>query len=324
MKGALVAAAILLASARTDAAGECPAKDAPWGRIDGAALPLPLRTNLLLQLQSALARRNLTACEGAGEHPLATITLTPSEGEDVRITLSVRDEVTNKLVERTVKLGDLPSDARALALAQMTDELLRASWAELTVEDAPPPPIPVPPEVRDTLPRRPARSMHLQIDAAFVIDHFTEGHDELGVDAALRLWPSSRFGVTLRAGPRGALLRTVPAGSISGTGLFAGIGPSVALLKWPRFGVDLEADVAMLYVGLGGRAGSALRSADGLAVVLMATASAWIRVTAPLRLFIDLGGGGAARGVRVTDGTTDLGGPSGFLFSMRAGLGADL
>jgi hypothetical protein len=285
-------------------------------RIDPSGLDAALQANLMLQLRSAFARRNITACE-AGEHPLATILLAPAEGEGVRIALSVRDEVTNKLVERTVKLGDVPTDARALALAEMTDELLRASWAELVVEDAPPPPMPVPPQVRDALPK-PGRSFRFQIDTAFVLDHFTQNHDELGVDAAVRFWPTARFGATLRGGPRGALARTVAPGSISGSGFFAGIGPSVAAVKLPRFGVDLEANAAMLYSSLTGRA-----SADGLAVIFMATASAWVRF-APLRIFIDAGGGGAARGVRVTDGTKDLGGPAGFLFTMRAGVGADL
>jgi hypothetical protein len=321
VKRALAVAAIVFAPVSVHAAGDCPGKEGPWIRVESAALPAALQANLLLQLRSALARRGLTACEN-GDHPLATIVLTPYEGVDVRITLSIRDEVTNKLVERTVKLGDLPADARALALAQMTDELLRASWAELTVEDAPPPPIAVPPEVHDALPKRSPRTV--QIDVAFVLDHFTQNHDQLGVDAALHLWLASRFGVSLRAGPRGALVRGVGPGSISGNGFFAGIGPRLGLVRLPRFGVDLEADVAMLYVGLGGRAGAASRSADGLAVLLMATASAWMRIAPPLRAFVEIGGGGAARGVRVTDGTTDLGGPAGFLVSMRAGVGTDL
>src|SRR5207248_1131255 len=103
-----------------------------------------------------------------------------------------------------------------------------------------------------------------------------------------------------------------------GSGFFAAIGPSVAILDRPRFGVDLEGDVAMLYANLSGRS-----SADGLAAIFLATASAWARLR-PLRLFVDIGGGGAARGVRVTNGATDLGGPAGFVFTMRAGIGAEL
>lgn len=311
-----LAFALILFCPRTAEAGECPAKEGPWVKIDPSALDPALQTNVMLQLRSAFARRKITACE-SGEHPLATIVLAPSEGEGVRIGLSVRDEVTNKLVERTVRLADVPADARALALAEMTDELLRASWAELTVEDAPPPPIPVPPQVKDALPK-PQRRIRFQTDVAFALDHFSQGHDELGVDVAVRLWPTSRVGATLRGGPRGALSRTVVPGSISGGGFFAGIGPSVALLELPRFGLDLEGTAAILYTSLSGQT-----SADGLAVLFLATASAWVRL-APLRVFVDLGGGGAARGVRVTDGAHDLGGPAGFLLTMRAGVGAEL
>src|SRR5690606_19264247 len=41
----------------------------------------------------------------------------------------------------------MPADARALAVSSSADELLRASWAELMISDAPAPKMKPPPEV---------------------------------------------------------------------------------------------------------------------------------------------------------------------------------
>ena len=53
---------------------------------------------------------------------LASVEFQPV-GRDISIT--VRDDVTRKEVARTVRLGSVPQDGRALALALAADELLR-------------------------------------------------------------------------------------------------------------------------------------------------------------------------------------------------------
>lgn len=53
--------------------------------------------------------------------------------------IRIGDRITNKRVERTMELDAIPIDARPLAVSAAADELLRASWAELLLTDAPAP-----------------------------------------------------------------------------------------------------------------------------------------------------------------------------------------
>jgi hypothetical protein len=76
----------------------------------------------------------------------------------------------------------------------------------------------------------------------------------------------------------------------------------------------------MLYA----RLESHTRSADGIAAIILGTAQASFRVAPHVHVGVSIGGGGALRGVRVTDGTRDLAGPAGGLFTVRSGIGGDL
>ncbi|MET0285253.1 MAG: hypothetical protein ABW352_12315 [Polyangiales bacterium] len=86
-------------------------------------------------LRAALAARELALCESAGRAGALRITV----DEAARARIVVRDALTRKLLERTLELASFPADGRALAIAAAADELLRASWAELLLPDAPPP-----------------------------------------------------------------------------------------------------------------------------------------------------------------------------------------
>lgn len=96
------------------------------------------------QLGAALAARAIALCSPEVAALLAEITVRDAGPDAVAVT--VRDLVTDKRVERGLALGHVPRDSRALAIAIAADELLRASWAELVLRDAPAPPSP-PPEV---------------------------------------------------------------------------------------------------------------------------------------------------------------------------------
>ncbi len=52
-----------------------------------------------------------------------------------KIRLEVDDTLTNKKLVRVIDLGALPPDGHDLAVALAADELLRASWAELELEE---------------------------------------------------------------------------------------------------------------------------------------------------------------------------------------------
>jgi hypothetical protein len=72
----------------------------------------------------------------------------PCRADTTVVTLSIDDLVTRKSVRRAVALDDIPPRARPRALALAMAELLRASWAELALVDAPEPSSPPPEPIR--------------------------------------------------------------------------------------------------------------------------------------------------------------------------------
>lgn len=91
------------------------------------------------------------APDPAGEDPslaVIRVEVTPCRADATEATLSIDDLVTRKSVRRAVALDDIAPGARPRALALAVAELLRASWAELALADAPAPPTPPPEPVR--------------------------------------------------------------------------------------------------------------------------------------------------------------------------------
>lgn len=110
---------------------------------DDGALAKRLRRHL----SAALAARGLhLSVQQSATQPLAGIFIryTATNIAAVQAAIEVRDALTQKRVERTMDLTAIPSDSRMLAIASSADELLRASWAELAMIDAPKP-VSVPP-----------------------------------------------------------------------------------------------------------------------------------------------------------------------------------
>jgi hypothetical protein len=87
---------------------------------------------------------------GAKDPALARVTLaaSPCSESATQVDVTVDDAATNKTVLRTMALGDVAAGARPRALALAVAELVRASWAELALPNAPPPPPLVPARVQ--------------------------------------------------------------------------------------------------------------------------------------------------------------------------------
>ena len=106
---------------------------------------------LARHLTVELDTRGIDLCEGsaAPHRPVGRVLLRVERAQAGRTTALIRigDEVTDKRIERTMDLTDVPTDSRPLSVAAAADELLRASWAELLIEDAPPPRTQPPPAV---------------------------------------------------------------------------------------------------------------------------------------------------------------------------------
>ncbi|WP_437774372.1 hypothetical protein [Sorangium sp. So ce1097] len=338
---------VLLAAAPGDAraeAGACSGDDPPIAVVVEGATPA-LERAIFVDLAAELARTDLCARLEAGTPPDApgarparrapaiarvTIRVAPEGVAAVR----VDDEVTHKRLERTVEVAGLEDDGRALAIAIAADELLRASWVELTLKrrDAAAPAEPVPPAVRasvDELRKAPpdAGAGANEIGLRATVAAYGGGQVQLGGALffrrdlggdALPWLAASVFVYGREALPASAALGTV-LGHAAGGG--ASLSVYVARTARARLGVEAAAEVG--YVVFEGRAeGSASASRFG-----GPTAFGALGVTAdvdlrPVRLGASVGALAPFLMVEALEGdtvVTGMGGP-GVLAAMGAGV----
>ncbi len=87
------------------------------------------------QIRAGFSLIRLALCSPGerADSPLATVVLRADEGDQTRVTLVLDDPLTSKRVERNVELSRYDSAGRALVLSVVTEELMRASWAELAL-----------------------------------------------------------------------------------------------------------------------------------------------------------------------------------------------
>ena len=124
-------------AAESSVCGESPR---PWVQIVTEDVP-GSHVAFVSLLRAELASRGLDLCASStdvGAPPVATIRVS-ARPDAVALTVEVRDALTEKQVNRDVALAGIPPDGQPLTLALAADELLRASWAELTLRTAPPP-----------------------------------------------------------------------------------------------------------------------------------------------------------------------------------------
>jgi hypothetical protein len=120
--------------------------------------------------------------------------------------IRVSDDVTSKTLQRSVDLAAIPADSRATALALYVEELLQASWAELTLNGRQylrEHPVAAPPEVQrevDTVLKAPARSEPAVGSAATPRERVWR----ISLSAALLSFPGmlTQFGPQLSVGYR--------------------------------------------------------------------------------------------------------------------------
>lgn len=109
----------------------CPATDQAWIKVvfGGSAWAPELREAVVRELGVELARRSLQVCgeseQATGKAPDKVVTLLANEQGLVSI-LPADLQSEGGFVGRTVQVGAIPEDARALAIAQAIDEALRS------------------------------------------------------------------------------------------------------------------------------------------------------------------------------------------------------
>jgi hypothetical protein len=155
------------------------------------------------------------------------VEVSPCRADATEVTLAIDDLVTRKSVRRSVALDDIAPDARPRALALAVAELLRASWAELALPDAP-----VAPEAAPAL----RRAMLVRLRPA--------------VSAVPTEAPARPAAPTPTATPRyawwamaGLDLRTFPGQS----GVLLGGRAVVTWSPWPSLPLRLRADLGSAY-----------------------------------------------------------------------------
>ena len=296
-------------------------------RVDGLAEAS--RAELARQLRASLAERRLTLCaleptDHGDDASLAGVTVSIEDGgtDSVLVTVTVRDRLTAKRVARDVDLRGLPEDAQPLLLAQVADELVRASWAELLVQDAPPPTRPVPAEVQRAVEASvpvavappPERAL-LDASVALAAEAFGTGQRQLGADVVLGVFPLERVGALLRAGARAVDPRgRVDASAIAGAAAVA----FVPIAPAPRRGVEVGPEIVLTqarYAVAGGRDGS------GAAVHLAAFTRGWVVLVGRLRAGAALEVGAPLHTVRVVAANESVAGVGGALVGGHLSLG---
>ncbi|MFT3765929.1 MAG: hypothetical protein QM820_10485 [Minicystis sp.] len=213
----------------------------------------------------------------------------------------------DKRVERTIDLGRIPANGRPLAVAASTDELLRASWAELTIADAPAPVIAPPPPVLRALtaPPKQAHARPSLVEIGVVgsaVDFF--GHRVgFGGAAWVGAWCLSRLLVELRFAADAGLPRTSPHGLARADTFGPGVGLAFAFLDHDApLGVRLEAHADAVRVHLVGSASGSATASDGSRWTGLAgaTVRGWAR-TGPIAWTVGVGAVAALHAVAATD-----------------------
>jgi len=204
-----------------------------------------LKSAMLKDLRAGLAPSKIGVCrdgEPSKTEPVAILSCSFFP-DGLEVTLEVVDRVTEKRVERTIMLGALPADGRSLALAIESEELLRASWAELGLDAKPhtetkPPPAELRAAIRsEAVPAR-ARSTPIAIGARVAVSHYGGAQTQYGGDAVTLIPLPARLFLEVALGLRGALATTSAHGTVTASAVSADLG-----LHWPWFrSGELELD----------------------------------------------------------------------------------
>lgn len=285
---------------------------------------------------AALSPQKIAVCTETEDfnRGMAVVFLERLDRGSVRI--DVADELTNKRVSRDIAISRGADGSAALSVAVAADELLRATWAELSLRKneestaIAPPSSPLAPAVEEEKQEisaaRVDRLPALRMGIAGVADVFVDGSPFFGGDLVL----GSHFGDVIEwslfGGPRATRQNEVS--SLGGArAIAASWGGSLA---WPvaRSGGFVFGPVASLqsmyawYSGTATDDGPAIEELDagGWSLQVLAGATARMHLDG---FYMSLGTqwGGAVRGFEVTDGRGVLGGMRGFLWSSTLGMG---
>jgi hypothetical protein len=269
-------------------------------------------------VQSELSVRGVGLCQGAQTaSPLGQLLLTGETTTRLRITLTLRGAAA---AERELELSTVPPDARSLAIAVATDELLAANWSEIErrAAAATPKPSPAP---KTAEPARAPPSFFLGAPL-FVLESFGGGQDLLGLDARASWRFASRIALGARVGLRQGLPEKSAHGSIHTSALLGGLGLRLELSRFGRTRLDVfgRADVVDLHATAYASPGARAHDASGLAVVTLGGLNLRTELSRRLSVMLEAGGGGVPRPVHLGDAGRQVSGIANWALALGGGI----
>jgi hypothetical protein len=298
----------------------CDSPTRPWVRF--VLEPRPwvdaIAERLLKHLRAQLAPRIDVCLEGNPQTAVASVQITPLTASVFTIAIEVSDQLTHKRVSRTVELGTIPEDARALTIAIGATELLRASWAELRLSTAARAQ-PVPPAVAQTIEAiaddnstaATAWPSRAEISASISYQAWSGGLRFYGPDAVAAVAVSSRLKIALGVGLRLAVPINAPHGQIQITAVRGTAGASFTLTPVDaRVGLDAVCALDGQWVWFTAKpvTGATDHPANTGALLLGGGLSGWFKPGSVWVVRLELGAQGALRPMEATDDGASVGG----------------
>jgi hypothetical protein len=272
---------------------------------------------IFAELEAALRVRGIELCVASSSPSRAIARVRFEHGPDAHVIIRVFDRVTDKEVSRSVLVADFGPSARSLALAVAADELVRASWAELTLEDSPvraaEAPAVVRRAVRETSVVSTAQPTERWLSLSFTFNAYTGGELQLGGSLGLERWLSSRVGIRILAEGRASLLREGEFGRVRGRVVSAGLDLLVRLSKPRPLSVAwaLGAQVGWIHFATEAAPGGSA-SDQSSALVGVRTGLSLRYSMGVVRFALEGGIGAPIVGAAAQDGSRTLTGASGF------------
>lgn len=283
--------------------------EGPWPEGAGGAI--------FAELESALRVRDIELCVASASPSQAIARIRFEHGPDAHVVIRVFDRVTDKEVSRSVLVADFGPSARSLALAVAADELVRASWAELILEDSPvqesEAPAVVRRAVRETSVAYSAQTAERWLSLAFTVNAYSGGELQLGGSLSLERWLGSRVGIRILGEGRSSILRQGEYGTVRGRVASVGLDVLVRLSKPRPLSVAWALGTQVGWIHFATEAAPGAAAADQSSVLLGVRTGLSLRYSFDVvRLGVEAGVGAPLIGAAAQDGPRRLTGATGF------------
>ncbi len=315
------------ATATADAAEPSCAGRAGWAalRLD-PGLPRTVDVGRLeTLLRGRLAPAGLGLCSGAAAgnaHPTMVLHLTAAARGSVVIDVS--DGTGARPATRgAVDLQTLPADGHTLAVATITDELVRAARAEQRRAIPTPPAEHAGADLTAAATGRPAPALALGVAGA----QFSGGLGQIGPDlqASAGVW--SRLEARARVGYRWAGSTAAPHGEVRPQAALVGLGAREHLLRFGprlRLAFDQRIDLARVRFSATASPGNVANSTSLTALVLSAGPAFSVRLGARLSWVVQVAACFALVGARARDQASSVVALDGFGAEISSGVAMEM